>query len=293
MKILVLGGTGMIGHRMWATLNLLGHDVYATCRKSNIDNFLKIPGITLEKSILNIDVLDYVKLEQTLDKIKPEIVLNCVGIVKQLKESKNAISTIELNSLFPHKLAEICKRKNTRMIQFSTDCVFLGNKGQYSETDSPDADDLYGKSKVLGEVIDQEHVLTIRTSSIGREINPHGGLIEWFLSQEGKSIKGFSNAMYSGLTTPSLAKYISDFILKNKNLSGIYHLASEPINKYELLLMAKNELDITIEINEDKSFVMKRDLNSTKFREETQAPLPMWKDLIQDLKIDQEIYNNL
>jgi dTDP-4-dehydrorhamnose reductase len=292
MKILVLGGTGMIGHRMWATLNLLGHDVYATCRSSQINDFLEIPGICLESSILNLNVLDYSKLETVISELKPEIILNCVGIVKQLEESKNELLTIELNSLFPHKLAELCKKYNSRMIQFSTDCVFSGSKGNYKESDPLDVDDLYGRSKILGEIHNEEHVLTIRTSTIGREINPHGGLVEWFISQNGKKIKGFSNAIYSGLPTYTLATYINDFILSNKELNGVYHISSEPINKYSLLTRVKEILNLDVNIIEDKQFVMKRSLNSSKFCEKTNANSPSWDLILKDLLIDETIYNN-
>lgn len=292
MRILVLGGTGMIGHRMWATLNLLGHDVYATCRAKEITQFLKIPGISSEKCFLNTDVLDYEKLSSIITEVNPEIVLNCVGIVKQLEASKNHILSIELNSLFPHKLAEICKKNRTRMIQFSTDCVFSGQKGNYSEDDSLDVEDLYGRSKILGEVTNQDHILTIRTSTIGREINPHGGLVEWFLSQNGGTIKGFSNALYSGLPTHSLAKHIDKYILQNDNLSGLYHVASESIDKYQLLTLVKETLDLDINIIKEENFIMKRDLNSDKFHEQTGAVAPKWKDIIDDLLIDQAIYSS-
>lgn len=293
MKILVLGGTGMIGHRMWASLNLLGHNVYATCRAKNIDQFLSIPGINLEKCFLEVDVLDYLKLESIIQKVKPEIILNCVGVVKQLKESQNAITSIELNSLHPHKLAKISSKNSSRMIQFSTDCVFSGTKGQYKENDLQDADDLYGRSKILGEINDQQHILTMRTSTVGREINPHGGLIEWFLSQSGKTIKGFSQAIYSGMPTHSLAKYIHNYILPNEEIFGVYHIATEPINKFDLLNLVKEALNIDIKILKEDGFVMKRDLNPSKFLQKTNAPLLKWSDLVDDLKIDQAIYDNI
>lgn len=292
MRILVLGATGMIGHRMWASLSKF-HDVHATIRKSELGALEQLEGIDKDCVFYNVDVLDDAALLDVFQKVKPEMVLNCVGVVKQLAASKNHIVSIELNALFPHKLAKLCTEFGSRMIQFSTDCVFSGKKGMYTEQDEPDATDLYGRSKILGEVDYLDNVLTIRTSSIGREVFPHGGLVEWFLSQEGKEIKGFSKAIYSGFPTHALAMVINDFILPNPELKGIMHVSAEAINKFELLQLVNEELGRDITINEDSNFEMERSLDSSLFQEKVGFKPAPWKELVKDLNVDNEFYNNL
>lgn len=293
MKVLVLGGTGMIGHRVWASLSQLGHDVYALCRSDLKDDMHTLPGIDWSKCWTGIDVTDLSLLEGKIREIKPEIVINCVGIVKQNPLSKDPLTTIHLNALLPHQIAKVCGDNGARMIQMSTDCVFQGDKGNYQESDNTDATDLYGKSKALGEVVDQEHVLTIRTSTIGLEIHPHGGLIEWLVSQKNKEIKGFSEAIYSGFPTHTYAKILNEFVLPNHSLHGVIHISSQPINKYDLLKMTNEIFDLGIRINKEDSFVMKRGLDSSLFRKKTGAPLFKWADIIHDLKHDLDFYKTL
>lgn len=293
MKVLVLGGTGMIGHRMWASLSRLGHDVYSVCRSDLKLEMKNLGNLNWSKSWQGVDVTDIAALESIFSDLKPEMTLNCVGIVKQHPLAKCPATIIELNSLFPHQLTEICRRHGSRLLQMSTDCVFSGEKGYYSEKDVPDAVDLYGRTKILGEVDSQEHVITLRTSSIGREVRPHGGLIEWFLSQKGKKVKGYTKAIYSGFPTETLAKVIHNHILPNPFLKGIYHVASEPINKYQLLQLAKEVLKVDIEVEKDDSFAMDRSLDPSTFRKVTDAPIWEWKDIISDLKVDFDFYNSL
>ncbi len=292
MKILVLGGTGMIGHRMWATLSSCGHDVYALCRTDISSKLSRIPGIDISKGYFGIDVADINKTQNIITQVKPELVINCIGIVKQLPISRDPVVSIQFNALLPHQISEICKKNNARMIHFSSDCVFSGKNGMYDESALPDELDMYGRSKALGEITDQKHVLTMRTSTIGREIKPHGGLFEWFLSNKGKTIKGYSGAIYSGFPTHTLAKYIDKYILP-QNISGLFHVASEPINKFELLNQIKKMLNFDIEITEDKSVNLDRSLDSSRFRSEFNAPLLSWHEMLEDILIDYEIYESM
>ncbi|MCF8057836.1 MAG: SDR family oxidoreductase [Bacteriovoracaceae bacterium] len=293
MKVLVIGGTGMIGHRLWASLSSIGHEVYSVSRSDFRSEMKDLSQLDWSKSFQGVNVENLGKLEDILSEIKPEITLNCVGIVKQHELSESAIPTISLNSLFPHQLNKLCVNVGSRMLQMSTDCVFSGEKGDYTETDIPDATDLYGRSKILGEVINHKNTITIRTSTIGREINPHGGLIEWLLSNKGKKIKGFSKAIYSGFPTHTFAKVLSDYVFPCPDLSGLYHLSTEPIDKFSLLQMAKEVLELDIEIEKEESISIKRDLDSTCFRDLTGMPLMSWNNIINDLKVDFDFYNSL
>jgi dTDP-4-dehydrorhamnose reductase len=293
VKVLVLGGTGMIGHRMWATLSTLGHDVFAVTRSENLEEYSLIPGIDLEKAIKGVDVLDYAKLEEIVLELRSDYVLNCTGIVKQHKLSSESSIVIEQNALFPHKLADICNKSHSKMIQFSTDCVFDGIKGNYSEVDTPNASDLYGLSKILGEISERENVITFRTSTVGREVRPHGGLVEWFLSNRGAEVSGFKKAMYSGFPAHTLAKVISDYIFPDSTLSGIVHLSTKPINKFDLLKLVNERFELNTQINENNEFEMKRELNSEKFRERASMPNMDWKDIVDDLSVDWDIYEKI
>jgi len=291
MKILIVGATGMIGHTLWSGLSLK-HDVSVIIRKDK-STLPNIPNIDNNKIWDKIDVFNFEDVDNVINTIKPDVVFNCIGIVKQLKISSDHLTCIELNSLFPHKLADACEKSKARMIQFSSDCVFDGKKGQYVETDIPNATDLYGRTKALGEIDYSENVLTLRTSFIGREIFPHGGLVNWFESQNGKAVQGFSNAIYSGLPTNTFIKILNEVILPNANLNGIYHLSSPPINKYKLLQLINKTLRLNIDILESKDFVIDRSLNSDKFTMATKYKTPQWDILIEDLKGNTSFYNQV
>lgn len=290
MRILILGGTGMLGHRLWASLGQ-NHDVYATFRGPK-DQYQVFPGTDNNKSIDNLDVTDFLKLKHEIKNLKPELVINCIGIIKQNKEASFSIPSITINSLLPHHIAEICTQENIRFIHFSTDCVFDGKKGNYNELDFPNAVELYGKSKHLGEVLDRPGCLTLRTSIIGREISPRGSLLEWFLSQNG-TVRGYKNAIFSGFPTLSVAKILEQYIIPKPSLEGLYHLASDPIDKYELLCHFKNVFQKEIEITIDRDFKMNRSLDPTLIRESI-GQYPMnWSNLLPDLLIDNEHYESL
>ncbi len=220
----------------------------------------------------------------------PDVVINAIGIIKQLPSAKNTITTLEINSIFPHKLAELAAEKNFRLITISTDCVFNGRKGDYSENDISDAEDLYGKSKNLGEVTGK-NCLTLRTSIIGRELETAHSLVEWFLSNKGKQVKGFTKAIYSGFPTLALADIIGDVIEKFPALEGLYHVSSEPVNKFDLLSLINKYYKSDIRIDPDSDFVLDRSLNSDKFRTETGfAPEP-WETMIEKMAADPTPYD--
>ena len=280
MRILILGASGMLGHEAYRVFQS-DSDVYALMR----NDFSVVKGFGIfdkNKSICGVDAGNYPLLEETIQKIRPDAVINCIGIVKQVKEIGDPVEGIEINSLFPHKLSGICARNNCRLIHLSTDCVFSGIKGDYTEKDNPDPVDLYGRTKLLGEAV-TGNVLTIRTSMIGRELATNHGLLEWFLSQEGKEVKGYKNAIFSGFTTRALSMALKEIIFKHPGLKGLYHVSSQPISKFDLLTLIKRKMGLNIGIIPDEQFKCDRTLNSSKFRQETHYTPPSWENMIEVL----------
>jgi dTDP-4-dehydrorhamnose reductase len=292
LRVLILGASGMIGHRMWATLGER-HEAIGVLRRTELGPLASIPGIDLKNAILGIEIQNISKLTKIIEETKPDIVLNCIGIVKQLKDSSDHLKSITLNALFPHQLAKVCADNNARMIQFSSDCVFDGKKGYYKESDLPNDQDLYGRTKAMGEVDYLKNVLTMRTSSIGREVFPHGGLIEWFIGNSGKSITGYKKAIYSGFPSKRLGNIIADYIIPNSTLSGIVHVAGTPIDKFSLLNMIKDHFQLKIEILANDQVSIERSLNYEHFSKITGFVAPSWKEMMKDLEVDFEIYESI
>lgn len=278
-KILILGTSGMLGHTLFSEFAKHSDlDVYATVRNNDlIKKFL--PAHLLKSIIKNIDAESINSIHELIKKVKPEIVINCIGIIKQLPEANNHIISININALFPHKLALICEEHDARLMHFSTDCVFSGQKGNYSEGDFSDAKDLYGKTKYLGEV-NYPHCITLRTSIIGHELSGKAGLVEWFLSQE-KKINGFTNAIFTGFPTVEMARIIYEYVIPNKDLHGLYHVSSDPISKYDLLRLISGIYGKKLEIEPYDEFVCDRSLDSTHFRKKTGYVPPSWPELIE------------
>jgi dTDP-4-dehydrorhamnose reductase len=220
-------------------------------------------------------------LREILRQIHPSVVINCIGVTKHLKTAKNPFTSISVNSLLPHEIAKYCSEIQAKLVQISTDCVFSGKKGNYDESDLPDSTDLYGKSKVLGEVVDENH-LTIRTSTIGHEKFTKFGLLEWFLTQHDQC-NGFRNAFFSGLTTIELARVIKDILIANQDLNGLYHVGGKAISKFDLLEIIREVYQKEIHINPDDEFFMNRTLNSSLFHDKTGYLSPSWEEMIHNM----------
>ena len=278
MKILVLGSSGMLGNAVLRFLSEQSdHDVLGTVRSSIS---LKHFSVQIQANIhAGIDVENTDQLIEVFSDAQPDVVINCIGLVKQLAESNDPLVALPLNALFPHRLARLCAATGSRLIHISTDCVFSGKKGNYIETDFPDANDLYGRSKLIGEV-DYSHAITLRTSIVGHELNGSRSLIDWFLSQEG-GVNGFRKAIFSGLPTVEIARVIHDYVLPNPHLRGLYHLSVDPINKYDLLNIVKDVYGKNIIIKPDDEFTIDRSLDSTRFRKKTGFKPKPWLQLIQ------------
>jgi dTDP-4-dehydrorhamnose reductase len=281
MKVLVLGGSGMLGHQLCCVLSKR-HEVRATFHDDSkyYERYNLLPQ---DRMIGGLDVGEWPLFSKTLKEINPDVVINAVGIVKQRDEAKQAAPSIEVNALFPHRLADLCHDTRVRLIQISTDCVFSGFKGGYSEIDLPDPVDLYGRTKLLGEV-NREGCLTLRTSIIGWELRQRAGLLEWFASQRGKTIKGYAKAVYSGISTMVLSGLIGDLIETRPELAGLYHVASEPISKYELLVRLRDRLSwADIRIEKDDAFHCDRSLAGQRFEIITGWKAPTWEKMIDEL----------
>ena len=282
-KILILGISGMLGHTLFQCfLQNSAFTTYGTLRNHQ-PIFDKQDSV---KSFIYPDIDAYCldKIENLIITLKPDILINCIGIIKQLPSAKDPIPSITINALFPHQLAQLCQKDQTKLIHISTDCVFSGLKGNYTEQDNPDPIDLYGRTKLLGEVTYND-CLTLRTSIIGRELNSQNSLVEWFLSQKGKTVKGYDRAIYTGLTTPVLAQIIEKIILEHPTLTGLWHVSSDPITKYQLLNIINQAFNLGITIEKDDSFVCDRSLNSQKWRSLTGYSPPTWEDMINSLAL--------
>ncbi len=272
--------------------------VFATVR-SDFSKYLKIGLFENNEVISPVEVEDIESVREAIKFSQPDVIVNCVGIIKQLPTSKNVIKTLTVNSIFPHRLAEIAQEAGdssssggARLITISTDCVFNGKKGNYTEEDVSDAEDVYGKSKNLGEII-SENCLTIRTSIIGRELETAHSLVEWFLSNRGGKVRGFTNAVYSGFPTIVLAEIIADLIVNHKDLNGLYHVSSEPIDKYRLLCLVRDAYNLDVEIEPFDDFKIDRSLNSDKFRAATGFVPDTWEEMIKKMAGDSFPYEQV
>ena len=279
MKVLILGVSGMLGSTLYNSFSSLqGYETWGTVRSKEYFKHFLNP----DKIINNIDVLKQDDLIHLFTKLQPEIVINCVGIIKQQRGAKDPLTTLPINSILSHRLSNLCRLAKARLILVSTDCVFSGKKGNYLENDIPDAIDLYGRSKLLGEIHDSEHVFTMRTSIIGHELNSNYSLVDWFLSQTGK-VNGYSKAIFTGFPTVELANIIKEYIIPKPSLYGIYHISASPINKYKLLHLVKTHYQKEIEIIDNHDVRIDRSLNSDKFKNETGYNPPSWEVLIQKM----------
>jgi dTDP-4-dehydrorhamnose reductase len=287
MRILILGAAGMLGHKLLLKMSTKW-DVLGTVRKDNptLSKLAQVNGFDVKDAV---DALDFDSVNAVVQEYKPDVVINCIGIVKQLDEAKDPYLSIAINAMFPHQLQKLAEREGFRLIHFSTDCVFSGKSGPYSEDDETDVSDLYGMTKYLGEVKGQ-NALTIRTSIIGHEINKPTGLVEWFLSQKGGKINGFTKALYTGLTTNAMADVVMNIIEDYKDLSGVYQVASDEISKYDLLQIMNEQEHCDVTINKYDDFILDRRLDSGVFRKATGWKPPSWREMIKTMFTEDAVY---
>ncbi len=279
MRILILGGDGMLGHELMR--RLAGrYDAKATLRQ-DMSAYDGLPELGPHNCYAGVDVRVTDHLMAVLAKFHPDVVLNSVGIVKQREDGLDTIPNLEINALLPHRLTQLCRAVGARLIHISTDCVFSGRRGMYSESDPPDPIDVYGHSKLLGEV-EASGAMTLRTSIIGLELKRKAGLVEWFLRQKG-SIRGFRNAIFSGLTTMELARLIERLLVDFPEASGRYHVASKAISKYELLVGLRDRIGLEIRIDPDDEFRCDRSLDGNRFNRDFGYTPPAWNLMLDEL----------
>ena len=289
MKILILGATGMLGHKLFQILNEQ-YETWGSVRGPK-SSYADLEIFTQERIIENLDCFDFENVETVILKLAPDVVVNAAGIIRQLPSGKDPIACLTINSLLPHKLDAICQRIGSRLIQISTDCVFSGTKGNYIETDYPDPEDLYGRSKLLGEVTSPNSV-TLRTSIIGRELRWRSspGLIEWFIGNNNGAVNGFTRAIYSGLPTIALARVVANVVQNYPRLTGLYHVSADPITKYDLLCMVRDAFNLEIEVNQLAEPNSDASLNSEKFRNLTGYSPEPWENMIAEMANDKTPY---
>jgi dTDP-4-dehydrorhamnose reductase len=280
-KILILGASGMLGNAMLRFLAASpGVVVYGTVRSPTARNLF--PQGVRDLLIPDVDVENQAQLAAVFERFVPDVVVNCVGLVKQFAQAGDPLAALPINSLLPHRLLRLCRSVGARLIHISTDCVFAGTRGRYKEDDPADARDLYGLSKYLGEV-DGPDAVTLRTSLIGPELDSAHGLVGWFLSQQGR-VKGYTQAIFSGVPTVEMARVIRDFVLLHPELRGVYHVAAAPISKYDLLCLVARAYDKAIEIEPDGTLVIDRSLDGTRFRQSTGYVAPDWPELVRTMQ---------
>jgi dTDP-4-dehydrorhamnose reductase len=276
-RLLVLGGNGMLGSTLVRELGRVSEiDLYATVR-----DLASLPTSVrgmLGRQLHELQVLDDVSRRHLLETVRPDVVVNAVGVVKQAPEVADHVATVRINSLLPHQLAQDCNEVGARLVHVSTDCVFSGRRGLYRESDLPDPVDFYGRSKLVGEV-GAPH-LTVRTSIIGPELTRNSSLLGWFLAQDGKVVRGFDRAIYSGVTTVEFARFLRDVVLKTPALSGLFQLASTPISKYDLLHLVAKAYGWTGEIVRDEDFSCDRSMTGDLLTAATAYTPPAWPEMI-------------
>ena len=286
-RILVLGGGGMLGHKMVQSLGA-ECDTWATVRgtAAALAAYGLLPA---ERIVEGVDALQFDTVSAAIERVRPDAVVNCIGIIKQLPTASDPVLNLTINSLLPHRLQRLCQPRGIRVVHFSTDCVFSGRKGRYTEDDPSDALDLYGRTKFLGET-SGEGAVTIRSSVIGRELASASGLVEWFLSQRGGEIRGYTRAIYSGFTTREMARIVRAILVEHPRLSGTVQVSSEPISKYDLLRLLREAYDVAVDIVPDETMQIDRSLDSSRFRRVTGFTPPAWPEMVRALAADPTPY---
>jgi dTDP-4-dehydrorhamnose reductase len=279
MRVLVLGASGMLGSAVFREFDgHAPHEVWGLVRNESFLSYFS--PAQRRRIVTGVDVLDETALRAAFERVRPDVVINCVGLIKQKEHSEDPLVVLPINAMLPHRLAALCASGNARLLHISTDCVFSGRKGMYTEDDPSDAEDLYGKSKYIGELRDLRHAVTLRTSIVGRELNSSRALVDWFLAQQG-SVHGFRRSIFSGMTAIELARVMRDVVLPNSSLQGLYHVSSAPISKFDLLKLVAAQYGKTIDVLPDDELVIDRSLDSSRFRQVTGYRPPSWESMVR------------
>jgi dTDP-4-dehydrorhamnose reductase len=288
MRVLILGAGGMLGHKLVQRLGD-GFETWGTLR-GGVESFARHRLIDASRIVTGVDALNFDSVIRALASVRPEVVINCIGLIKQLPTATDPVLNLRINSLLPHQLQQLCLASGARLIHFSTDCVFNGAKGMYTEEDPSDAQDLYGRSKFLGETAGAG-ALTIRSSVIGRELTTASGLVEWFLSHRGGRVQGYTRAIYSGFTTQAMAGIVRLILTRHHDLCGTVQISSAPISKHDLLGLLRSAYGADVEIVPDDRVRIDRSLDSTRFRTIAGFEPPAWPEMIREMAADPTPYD--
>jgi len=281
MRVLVLGASGMLGNAVFRQFDEAGiHEVLGLMRSDTLLSCFS--RVQQSRMMVGVDVLDERALAGALASARPDLVVNCVGLIKQQAHAEDPLIVLPINAMLPHRLAALCAESGMRLVHISTDCVFSGRRGCYTEADVSDAEDLYGKSKYIGEIRGASHAITLRTSIIGRELNSNRALVDWFLTQEGM-VRGFRRSVFSGITAIELARVIRDVVLPMPQLRGLYHVSAEPISKFELLKLIAKQYGKKIDLVPDDVLKIDRSLDSSRFFQVTGYRPPSWEDMVRTM----------
>lgn len=290
MRLLILGGSGMLGHRLWLACRDRFETTVALHGRLADRPWAGLfdPARTLE----GVDLLDDAALGAALLRARPDVVVNAAGLVKQRPDGEDPLANARLNALLPHRVAALCAAGGSRLVHLSTDCVFSGRRGGYTEEDLPDPTDVYGRAKLLGEVAGAGR-LTLRTSIVGRELAGRQGLLEWLIANRDGRVKGYTRAVFSGLTTAAMAATVAEVVERWPSLEGVWHVASPPIAKHELLVALDGALGLGVAVEPDETVVIDRSLDDARFRAATGIPKPTWGAMVAGLAADPLPYDTL
>lgn len=286
-RVLILGGAGTLGHKIFQVLSER-LETFATFRRPRVSH-PAYDDVDPNRLVTGVNAMSFNTVAQAFINVRPSVAINCIGAVGSPGTPVDPLTAISLNTLLPHRLAELCAATGIYLIHMSTDGVFSGGKGNYTERDAPDPVGLYGQTKLLGE-IHRRNCLTVRTSFIGRD-HRRDTLLEWFLGNRGGQVFGYTNVIFSGLTTLALAQAVGDLITNSPGLSGLYHLSSEPISKYDLLIRLRQAMDLDIEIEPNGDLCRDLSLDSTCLRAKTGLRIPDWDGMIAGLAQDGTSYD--
>lgn len=286
-RVLVLGATGMLGHTVFRAFSAdAALEVWGTTRDPKSLRFFS--EAHQARLLTDVDVTDARVLEETLARVRPGVVINCVGVIKQLAAANDPLIVLPINAMLPHRLARLCGAMGARLLHVSTDCVFAGTRGDYREVEPPDTLELYGLSKYIGEVRDVPHAITLRVSIVGHELASKNSLIDWFLAQE-RTVTGYTKAIFSGLPAVELARVFHDYVLPSPELHGLYHVSAVPISKHDLLELVAATYDKSIAIVPSDHVVIDRSLNSERFTAATGYVAPPWPELVRAMHASRHI----
>jgi dTDP-4-dehydrorhamnose reductase len=280
-KVLILGVTGMLGHTLLRELAERPELIVRGTARDAASVARHFPGALADTVVAGVEATDFEGVRGQIRRFAPDVVINCIGVIKQDPRVQDPVATITVNSLFPHRLSRECAEAGARLIHVSTDCVFSGENGRYTEASAADPGDLYGRSKLLGEVT--APALVLRTSIIGHELTGHRSLVDWFLASAG-TVRGFTRAIYSGITTFEFARLLAEVVIPRPELTGLVHVAADPITKHDLLCLIAEEYDWPGEIVPDDQFSCDRSMTAARLLGLTGYRPPDWPTMVLEMR---------